>query len=161
MTRFCRFSIRSILIVVSVLAIYFAYRANAAREQRRDVAIIHYAGGTVYYDWMLQPIYDADGNIPYFKILTDADVIDAPKWMRETLGDEYFQQVVKVHLPVNAIDDAVLAALSNLRGLTEIDLLPNSPEKPPLTKSEIDGLRERLSQASNAQVAGPFGSPEL
>ena len=45
--------------------------------------MIRDAGGTIYYDWMLKPIYDADGNVPF----------DAPKWLRESLGDEYFQQV--------------------------------------------------------------------
>jgi len=158
MKRLRRFSIRSALMLIAVFAVFFAYQTNAARQQRRDVAIIRDAGGTVYYDWMLQPIYDTDGSIPYFKILNDPESIDAPRWLRKSLGDEYFQQVAKVHVPANTVDDTVLEAISNLPELTDISLLPNSTDKPPLTEAEIGGLRERLTHASGVQVGGPFGS---
>ncbi|MCM2375082.1 hypothetical protein, partial [Aporhodopirellula aestuarii] len=116
MKHFRRFSIRSLLILVTFVAIYVGYRTNAARQQRRDVAVVRDAGGVIYYDWMLQPVYDAQGNVPYIKILEDPDVMDAPKWMREFLGDEYFQRVSKVHLPANAVDESVMVAMSHFRG---------------------------------------------
>ena len=156
MQRFRRFSIRSALVLIALIAVYLAYWTNTARQQRRDVATIRNAGGTVYYDWMLKPFYDANGNITHFLVVKDPDVIDAPKWMRSALGDEYFQQVVQVHLPVNAVDEDVVAAASNFPSLTEINLSENSPDHPPLSEPEISALRERLSKATGVQVAGPF-----
>ncbi len=156
MKRFRQISVRSLLVIVTLLAVWLAYRTNAARQQQRDAAVIRAAGGAIYYDWMLKPIYDAEGNVPYLKVIKDPDAIAAPKWLRKSIGDEYFQHVAQIHLPSNRINDDVIAALVNLPGLTEICLSAPSPEHPLLTEAEVEALKERVKRACSVQVSGPF-----
>ena len=53
--RWFRFSLRMLLVVVTVLCVWLAIKVNAARRQKEAVAAILSAGGTVNYDYQLKP----------------------------------------------------------------------------------------------------------
>jgi hypothetical protein len=74
--RWFRFSLRMLLVVVTLLCVWLGIQVNAARRQREAVAEILKAGGTVSYD------YKPPG----------------PVWGRNAIGDDYFQTVNAVQL---------------------------------------------------------------
>jgi hypothetical protein len=49
--RWFRYSLRTLLLAVTLVAVALAYWVNGAERQRRAVAAIEAAGGTVRYDY--------------------------------------------------------------------------------------------------------------
>lgn len=92
--RFIRLSVRSLLLLVLVLAVWLAWMVNRAREQRQAVAAIREYGGFVSYDWEYVNGKHIPGRSP-----------SAPTWLRSALGDEFFQEVVAVNLIVGTRPD--------------------------------------------------------
>ncbi len=157
MKRIFRISIRTLLVVVALTAIWMAHHVNRASSQRRAVATIRDAGGAIYYDWMLQPVYDPDGTIPYFKVIKDPDVIDAPTWLREAIGDDYFQHVVQIgSIHPHRINDDVISAMRKLKRLEEVNLKSDPPDGPTLEGSRLRDLKAKIEEECGVKVFGPF-----
>jgi hypothetical protein len=162
MKRALRFSLRAFLLAITLCAIWMAYQTNKARNQRIAVEVIHEAGGAVYYDWMLKPIYDAEGNVPFLKVIKNPETINAPSWLRHVLGDDYFQHVVKIgNVQPHQISVDVISAIKNLPGLEEINLQSDASTAPNLTDAEIVELKARIEQECDIKVFGPFKSLTL
>src|SRR5262245_19997517 len=53
--RWLRFSLRTMLLLITALCIWLGYQVNAARRQREALAAIARAGGTVYFDRRTPP----------------------------------------------------------------------------------------------------------
>ena len=111
MKRFTRISIRTLLILITVFGVWLAVQANSAHRQREAVAWVKANGGHVRYDW------EYDGDFNPFKQKAEHP---APKWLRDLVGDEYFQDVVGVaSIEVEVTD---LTPLGNLKKLEELDI---------------------------------------
>ena len=54
--RWFRFSLRMLLVVVTVLCVWLGFKVNAARRQKEAVEAILKAGGQVSYDYQLVPL---------------------------------------------------------------------------------------------------------
>ena len=103
--RWFQYSLRTLLIVMTVCAALFAWWSHKARQQREAVAAIKAAGGEVQYDFkrnhLKQPRY-------------------WPTWLVNVLGVDYFASVQWVYLTNTQVTDA---GLEHLKGLTAIQLL--------------------------------------
>jgi hypothetical protein len=143
-----RYSLRVFLLCFTVLAIWLGARANVAFKQRRAVVLITDSGGYPYYDWQLNPIYDADGNVDYYKIIRDTNAIPAPRWLRALIGDEFFQNIVKVTIHTDRVNDQIITTIRELPKLNEITLSwrrgvhPDNPPK--MTREQLDELKQLL-----------------
>jgi len=107
-----QFSIRSLLVLVIVVAVPFSWLAvemKAAREQKEAVEAIMKVGGAVVYDWKL----DAGG---FFLPNAQPPV---PAWLRKLLGDDFFGAVDRVAAPLDVTDEGLIqvARLTQLRHL--------------------------------------------
>ncbi|MCH7728516.1 MAG: PD40 domain-containing protein, partial [Planctomycetes bacterium] len=104
--RWFRFSLRTLLIVVVILGIGFAWVAfkfQQVWEQRKVVAEIEKVGGESYFCYELRA-----GTSP------------GPAWLKEILGEDFFATVVHVYLyDKKATDDT----LANIAKLTELETL--------------------------------------
>lgn len=80
--RLTRFSLRFLLVIVTVIAIWLGVVTNGAGVQRRAAWIVHKYGGEVEYDWEDQKMAGPQ----------------APRWLQEFLGDHYFQRLVSVRI---------------------------------------------------------------
>jgi hypothetical protein len=97
---------------MTLLAIWLGYICRQAHWQRRVVNQIHALGGTAAYDYQ----FDENGER-----LKDASP-PGWHWLRERIGDEYFQEIVEVHLNQTDATDADLEMLASYSGLRALHL---------------------------------------
>lgn len=120
--RYLTFSLRTLFILLTALAVWLGIVVNRAREQREAVKAIKALRGSVVYDWELQ--HTPDGDIsdprPYGKPT-------GPAWLRRITGDDYFQEPEIVTFLVNQplSDEDILKSIPNLqrlRRLKQVDM---------------------------------------
>jgi hypothetical protein len=114
--RWAQFSLATMFAVVTTLCIWLAMTSNRAHRQRDAVSFIRELEGAVEYAHE----YDADGYVREHGV-----VLPGPVWLRHLVGDEFFQDVVAVHLSGRSIQDGDLARLvprlAALGGIREFD----------------------------------------
>ena len=106
-----QFSIRSLLVLVVVVAIpcsWFAVEMKEARKQQKAVEEIRKSHGLVQYDW--------EAGVPK---------PPAPVWLLHPLGDDFFSDVAWVFASDTQFTDAALKDLKDWTELQELDL-PNT-----------------------------------
>ncbi len=100
--RFLRFSVRTLLIVLTIFCVALGWKVERARKQREAVAWVDEMGGSVSYD------YEVDGVLKP----------PGPKWLRNLLGIDYFDDVVGVGFGTTQVSDVTpLSGLTSLRAL--------------------------------------------
>jgi hypothetical protein len=129
-----RFSIRAVMLLVLVVGVLLGRHVNKARKQHAAVAAVQRAGGWVHYDYEFVNGKLTRGQSPW-----------APRWLRQMVGDEFFQNVRQVSLvyddssgkrfdnPNVEASDELLKRLSDLPGLTNLYLTD--------TQATDEGLR--------------------
>ncbi|MCE9526621.1 MAG: hypothetical protein K8R36_11270 [Planctomycetales bacterium] len=107
--QFFQISLRTLIGLMTVAAIWLGYVTHRAREQRAAVARIKELGGRVVYD---------------YQMATTAMNPSPPgwPWLRRLIGDEYFQDVGRVSLQKTPASDADLAVICKLRRVQSIML---------------------------------------
>jgi hypothetical protein len=117
--RWFRFSLRTLLVLMTVLCVWLGFKVNAARRQKEAVLAIREAGAMILFDYQLTPVpgskqkkFDATRSPP------------APVWLRKLLGDESFGNVTIVQLhtldlpgPPGRLDLSLLQNLPTLASL--------------------------------------------
>jgi hypothetical protein len=110
LTRWPRYSIRTLLVVIAALSIWLGYQTHRAREQRAALERIHELGGTVQFDYQ----YDGSGTFQ-----ADA-AAPGPVWLRKIIGGEYFDDVAYVYL---SSSDVTNDDLRLFRSLPDVETL--------------------------------------
>jgi hypothetical protein len=109
--RWLRFSLRTMLLVVTVLCVWLGVKVNQARRQKEAVAALEELGATIYYAHQRQEEDDLrfDAGRPP----------NVPNWLRELAGDHFFQRAVWLFFSRELADkDLVhLAALPHIEHL--------------------------------------------
>ena len=129
-----RFSLRSLLMLMSACAIGLGWWSTRAEQQRRAVAAIRAAGGQVLYD------FQATGA-----------PAPSPAWLGSLLPDDYLANVDAVWLPPDATDEHLrpVGELTSLRRLSLGGTLIGEAGLSHLTELEnleelfLDGVRMR------------------
>jgi internalin A len=106
-------SIRALLMLVSVVALFMTWFARTSREaklQRKSVEAVTADGGIVLYDWQLR-----DGK------LIKAVRPPWPRWLVRRYGIDFFANVVDVDFGL-AVSDVQLGHLDGLRRLERLEL---------------------------------------
>ncbi len=83
-----RFSLRTVLLLVTIACLWLGWVVNRARTQRAAVDAIQSAGGTIRFD------YHENGPRSW----STAGRPRGPQWLRSRLGSEYFDHPVYVGL---------------------------------------------------------------
>ena len=144
--RFLRFSLRTMLVVVLVLSVWFGWMANLARRQRNAVRRATELGASMAFAFQLD---ERNGWIrdpqPW-----------APGWLRNAVGEDYFRRIVIVNFDEGSDPtDGDLALLENFPDLRQLTLFNRR-------KITDDGLRFiaplrklRVLTLDGTQVRGP------
>ena len=110
-----RLSLRALMVLVLIVGLPLGWVARRAALQRRSVAMVKARGGQVYYEDQI----DSRGrpNLPHAP--------GGPRWLRQRIGDEFFQEVAWVSFEAlrgqSRVDDdsiATVNAFAHLQGLT-------------------------------------------
>lgn len=108
-----RFSLRALMLAMTVVCVFLGwlgYHIHRARVQRAAVTALANGGHYVTYDWQHVNGSNAGPVVPA-----------GATWLREWIGNEYFQEVVKAEVFVSSDDQrklfATLARLDSLRVL--------------------------------------------
>ena len=80
--RWFQYSLRTMLVAVAALCVWFAILAKRVEDQKRAVAAIEAVGGKAVYDFEWPFTY------PF------AEQPPGPVWLRKLLGDDYFRTAV-------------------------------------------------------------------
>ena len=122
--KWLRFSLRTLLVVMTVLCVWLGWKVNAARRQKDAVEAITKAGGDVVFDYQIA--LNPPGTPALFKVLPNA-LPPEPDWLRATIGDDYFRKVVAVNLQLRngqpSIAESDLKRLTNLPDLIDVGLV--------------------------------------
>ena len=138
-----RFSLRSLLIVVTVFAIYLGIRTENARRQQNAVAELRQLGSPVAYDFTYE--WTADGHPKIrpgpdgsFNTLPQSNI---PQWLIEKLGVDFFHSVVYVRVHA-AHKKEVVPFLRELPQLRYVWFPWNGPQD----DEALDAMRKALSR---------------
>src|SRR5260221_4640277 len=131
--RTLRFSLRTLMIAVTLLCAVMAVVSSRANRQRLAVSRIKEVHGLLYYDYQL------DHN---FNPRTDEPLAPGPDWLRAFIGTDYFATVVSVR--VNLASDELLEATAELPHLQDLRIACNSKIS--------DGAWERLKDLREVET---------
>ena len=104
------FSLRTLFILLTALAVWLGIVVNRAREQREAVKAIEALGGRVQYDWE-QDLNDPFGE-PYGP--------GGPGWLRKMIGDDFFQDVRQVSFEVGPNTTTLIKHLQRMERLNRV-----------------------------------------
>ena len=113
--RWYQFTLRTLLVVVTLAGCGFAWlgiKVRNARQQQAEVAAVARAGGSVIYDYQFVVPGNAIAGV----------TPPGPVWLHRLLGDDCFQTVVEVNLSNQFFDDDDLAQIGNLPSLKVLRL---------------------------------------
>ena len=126
-----QFSVRSLLVLVVVVALRFSWLAveiKKARQQKAAVEAIRAANGDIVYDWN-----DSELQKPW-ECFADSSIIaslerqpTAPAWLAKQMGADFFYDIVEVYFPADfstaeRCDDSTLDILRCLTKLKHVML---------------------------------------
>ena len=123
------------MVVVLIVGVLLGWKARRASIQRRSVAAIREAGGSVRYD--LQNAADPMGNG-----LPPGAEHWAPAWLRGPIGDEYFQEPEWVFLQLETPSASSRPAHETLEAVARLDHV-----------DELNTLRFPIDDAGFAKLA--------
>lgn len=128
--RWLRFSLRTVLIVLTAFCVWLGWFLFQVEQQRDAVKWILDYGGTVSYDFETDDVGKAEGAQP-----------SAPQWLIDRLGVDFFSSVTHVsdvhHLQIS--DITPLAALKNLK-VVDLSGTQVSDVTPLLDQTNLDWL---------------------
>jgi Leucine-rich repeat (LRR) protein len=106
-------SLRGAMLLVLLSGLWMGWKVNRANDQRRTVAAILRARGSISYDYQFSVSkgYRRPNARP-----------SAPAWLRKWLGDEFFQEVTSVQFINRPLTDLDLAPLARLDRLEEFHI---------------------------------------
>ena len=108
--RWLRYSLRTLLVVITILCIALGYWTYRAKRQRAVVKWVEENGGEVHYDFELDE----------YGYTIKAAKPPSPKWMQAFLGNDYLATVVHVRLENSEVKD--VEPLAQLEQLEELIL---------------------------------------
>ena len=120
--RYLQFSLRTFLVLLTLVCVWFGWQVNRVNRQRKAVAWVLQMDGSVVYDSQ----YDDEGNT-----IADAKPT-SPEWLRD-----FYHQVVDVTFPDTQVSN--LTPLANLKSLERLTLYNT-----PVSEEQITKLRQAL-----------------
>jgi Leucine-rich repeat (LRR) protein len=130
--RWFRFSLRMLLVAVTVLCVWLGFKVNAARRQKDILGAILKSGGTVAYE---------------------KASLTVPDWLRSLFGDDLFYNPTSVFMNDCTFDESSFSQLGILNTVTSVTLVNVR------IVSSKDGLRRSI-QDSNLRALGKLSQLE-
>ncbi len=145
--KWYQLSLKSIFTLVTLSSIcfcYFGIKMQQANRQRQAVKVILKSGGRVEYDYQAK----------------NSGQTASPRWLRDLLGDDFFQEVSVVSLDWNgSLGDRQWQQIEVLKKLKQLDLSYSSIPENRLI--HLAGLRDLENLSLAGSTIGDFGLEQL
>lgn len=102
--RYLRFSLLSLLLLVTAVGVFLGPIVNRVRHQSRIIEAVEKIGGKVEYQW------EPDATSKRFG------------WLRQWLDDDYFRTVNLIHLQSCPATDELVRDISRLEGVVQLNV---------------------------------------
>ncbi len=146
--RFFRYSLRTMMLVVTLICVLLGITAKRAQDQKQAVEVILESGGIVLYQHR-----------------TERSDPPGPEWLRKFIGDEYFFRVDSVHFTEAKINEASLIAISRLTDMRSLVLTGNRVTDAGLehlqTLTKLQDLNFSSTEITDAGLVHLRGMTEL
>ena len=116
--RWFRFSLRSMLLLVVVIAIPLAWKVNRARNQRAVVAELRKLNAQIDYYHGYEHYYEMEATKGVQRFVPPP----GGKWLHDLLGREYFVEVIQVTVDGPQVTDDTLALIAKLPEIKYVNL---------------------------------------
>jgi hypothetical protein len=131
--RWFRFSLRTMLVAITLLCIWLGVTASRANRQRKAVETIRSYRAYVRYDYEM-----ADNG---WEVRRDNPLPPGPVWLRNLIGIDYFATAVNVCMDHgNDVNDDSISALAELSEVRRIDIEGANVTDPVMAK--LKGLKQ-------------------
>ncbi len=138
--KYLRVSLRSLLVLVLIIAAWLGWLVHSARVQRDAVAAIQKREGTARYDWERKDGRNIPNGEPWL-----------PKWLVQQIGIDFAGHVTQVRVvAAHDLTEADLIHISDLSQLEELDL-----HRSPITDASL----AHLNRLTNLQSLVLFHTP--
>lgn len=116
--RYLTFSLRTLFVLVTALAVWLGIVIDRAREQQEAVKAIEALGGVVTYDWQSTSLYGEYGMYVLWSANQKRDC-RSRKWLCPITGDDLFHDVDVVGVPATRLAET-MPHLDRLPGLSHL-----------------------------------------
>ncbi|HZZ27671.1 MAG TPA: hypothetical protein VFE46_06650 [Pirellulales bacterium] len=113
-----RYSLRMLLVVITVIGIWLGIEAGRARQQQDAVAAIRKLGAAVWYDYHIKPYGPSIERL--FEVKPTATPLE-PLWLDNAIGVDYFHNVNTANF-FQPITDDDLAFVEKLPSLVTLGI---------------------------------------
>lgn len=110
--RWPRFSVRSLLLLIVLIAVPLAWKFNQVRNQRLVVAEITNLNGQIIYHHEMRQV----------RMARQTAEPPGPKWLRALLGEDFFAALVWMEINDPRVSDETIALVSTLPDLKELHI---------------------------------------
>ncbi len=142
-----------LLLLITVICVWIAALSHRARTQRAAIELVEKANGKISFS------YEARSwPLPYTEFPSDNTFdptreLPGPKWLQQTIGEDYFRSVVYVGLADRKSgSDALMNALRELPNLHWLDLARNDV---------TDDMLSQIAEMKQLRVLVLDRNPEL
>lgn len=140
--RLFRFSLRTLLVFVTIVAVWLGVEVNRGRRQQAAIATIREMGGSIQYS--IDPVGYTREDIK----------TDAPAWLVKQMGEGFFGEIETVDLTCNqSLTVEGMSSIADLRSIRSLNLAGWSHEP----TSIFGGRRPRGSSLSDATLSYNLG----
>jgi hypothetical protein len=169
--RLTRFSLRGLLVAITLLACWLGWQAKLVRDQRRAVALVERLGGYVGYDYERIAAERYRKNPPSGPRPPGDHAADlasrprVPAWLVNLTGLHWWATVERVRLERAALTTADVELLSRLPELTTLNLVECRLRDADLTAwgrlSSLSGIYFQGSDFADDQLGFAAALPRL
>jgi hypothetical protein len=155
--RWFRFSLRSLLLLVVVVAIPLGWNVNRVQHQRAVVEELRKLNAQIRFDYQSPPLF------PEFRKPTS----EPPMWVRKLFGDDFFAEIEDILIPQGneRVNDDTLAQIATLTHLKQLSFNSNAVSDRGIAHlarlSELKSLNFVSSQVSDVGIAHLEGLQHL
>jgi hypothetical protein len=149
--RWLRYSLRTLLVLITALGIWLGIAFQRAREQAHAVARIRDFGGYVFYDFhgVESPSYN------------QWQTSKVPHWLLENLGVDFFHDVRLVVFDIVPINDRTLGAIRPLREVRSLQFFSSYITDAGLTHLNAHTKLQRLDILAAENDSGGYDLPSF
>ena len=129
--HYLTFSLRTLFVFTTALAVWLGVIVNRAHEQREAVKAIEAIRGEVIFDWQarIEPqsggtisiVYHATHWTNYFNPAKGTP--GGPVWLRRLIGDQYFQEAHTVQFPYHPFEADILKTIPHIQSLGTVKVI--------------------------------------